>query len=449
MSMIRHAFVIDDDRAMRGALEDLLTSAGWKVTLFAGIDKAARALPSDPPDVILSDMRMPGGSGLDLLESLRDAPSAVPPVILISAHGDIPLAVEAMQAGAYSFLEKPFDPRRLLTVLDHAADQARLGRDNARLRARLARLGGLDRLLVGDSPTIRDLRREVLDLADAPLPVMVLGETGTGKDLVARALHDLSDRAAGPFIALNCAALPADHFEAGIFGRVGGDSPQQGAFARADGGTLFLDEVTACPIDLQPKLLRALDTQEVTPVGSDSPRRVDIRILSASNEALDRAVAENRLREDLMFRLNAVELHLPPLRERGDDIVLLFTRFMAEQAEVLGSDMPELTPEDIAAMLAHDWPGNVRELRNVAARTVLARRRAAVPVADILSPGGDLGDMPATLREAVAAFERQMIARALRAEGGRMDAVADALGIGRRTLNEKIVKLGLHKDELL
>ncbi|VAW18128.1 C4-dicarboxylate transport transcriptional regulatory protein DctD [hydrothermal vent metagenome] len=436
--------VVDDDREMRNSLSHLLTRANWQVeTLGRGEDVAAR-LREFRPEVVLSDVRMPGMSGLELLSSLGH--EDVPPIVLISAHGDIPTAVKAMQDGAYSFLEKPFDPNRLLTVLVHAAQQFRQQMETGRLKARLANLSGLDRILLGECPSIVALRQEVFDLANSDAPVMVEGETGTGKELVARALHDLSAHAGGPFVAINCASIPLEHFEAFMFGTAGG---VRGVLASADSGTLFLDEVAACPLPLQAKLLRAIETQEFTMLGASGPTKVKMRLVSASNEHLDTAIEQGRFRQDLFFRLNTLELTLPPLRERREDIVLLYAHFLSQQAELYEISAPEPSAEDIAALMSHDWPGNVRELRHVAERRILAARRGSGSVAAAIRRDDDLDEVPETLRLAIAAFEKQLISQAIRTHLGRMDAVAEALGIGRRTLNEKIVKLGLNKAELL
>ncbi len=440
--------VADDDREMRESLTHLLDKAGWQVeAVSSGAEAVARA-PGLLPDVVLSDVRMPGMGGLELLENLQSASPEEPgiPVVLISAHGDIPMAVRAMQQGAYSFIEKPFDPRRLLSVLRHAAEQFRQGLQTRRLRARLSDLSGLDRIFLGETPAIRALREEIIDLGDSDVPVMLLGETGTGKELVARALHDLGPRAGGPFVAVNCAAIPLENFESFMFGVAGG---ARGMLARAETGTLFLDEIGTCPPEIQAKLLRAIETKEFNRAGSDRPVRVDFRVLSASNEQLDQAVNEERFRQDLFFRLNNVVLQLPPLRERREDITLLYTHFLSQQAAVYEIVAPELTAEDTAALLSHDWPGNVRELRHVAERRILAARRGRGSVAEAIMQDGEPDEVPETLRGAVAVFEKNLIAQAIRANGGRMDAVAEALGIGRRTLNEKIVKLGLNKADLI
>lgn len=436
------AIVIDDDRDMRASLSSLLDASGWQCRSLSRAEDLIKIEAEFEPQVVLSDVRMPGMAGTDLLEGRSDE---APPIVLISAHGDIPMAVDAMQRGAYSFLEKPFDPRRLMNILQHAADQFLLRRNTERLRSRLANLSGLDRLLIGESDATARLREDILDLADTEANVLILGETGTGKGLVARALHDLSPRSGGPFVVVNCAAIPVDRVEATLFGEAG---RVHGMIAAADGGTLFLDEIGACPIEIQIKLLRAIEAREVQPIGSDTVTVVDFRTLAATNEDLTTAVAQARFREDLLFRLNTFVTSIQPLRGRSDDILLLFQHFLGEASRTMETVPPEVTSEDISALLAHTWPGNVRELRHVAERRVLAARRGRGSVAEALQQD-DATDVPDTLREAVATFERQLIGKAITAHQGRMDAVAEALGIGRRTLNEKIVKLGLNKDDFL
>ena len=440
-----HAFVIDDDREMRASLLHLCERAGLRASTFSDASVALAKLTEDPPDVILSDVRMPRMSGLDLLTALGALDDA-PPLVLISAHGDIPMAVKAMQDGAYSFLEKPYDPRGLLSIMTRAAQSHRLRAETRRLRAALGERAGLDRVLLGKSPRIAALRDDVFDIAHAEGGVLITGETGTGKELVARALHNLGPRKDGPFVAVNCANIDPDRFDEQVFGRAGGSL---GLVRSADAGTLFLDEVGACPLPAQAQLLRVIETGELRPLGSDDPVRTSLRIIAATNEDLSAGVTDGTFRSDLLFRLNAFELALPPLRDRGEDVVLLFDTFVAELSQTYEIAAPELTAEDAATLLAHDWPGNVRELRHAAERRALAARRGGGSVALALRLGDDIDDVPATLREAVAAFERTLIAKAIRAHSGRMDAVAEALGIGRRTLNEKIVKLGLDKSRLI
>ncbi|VAW21074.1 C4-dicarboxylate transport transcriptional regulatory protein DctD [hydrothermal vent metagenome] len=460
--------VADDDSEMRDSLAHLLGKTNWEVETVAGGEQAISRFDQIMPDVVLSDVRMPGMSGLELLQNLHKGIGEAQkvPVVLISAHGDIPMAVAAMQQGAYSFIEKPFDPNRLLSVLKHAASQHRQGLQTQRLRARLLNLSGLDRILLGETDAIKAMREDIMDLGESESPVMLLGETGTGKELVARALHDLGPRAGGPFVALNCAAIPLEHFETTMFGSVDGEhgalargtlargplargTLARGTLANVDTGTLFLDEIGTCPPQIQAKLLRVIETQEFSVVGSSKSTSVNFRVVSASNEQLDQAVEEGRFRRDLFYRLNNVVLQLPPLRERREDITLLYAHFLEQQAAVYEIVAPQTSADDLAALLSHDWPGNVRELRHVAERRILAARRGRGSVAEAIQPDMEIDGVPETLRGAIAAFERQLISGAIKTHQGRMDAVAEALGIGRRTLNEKIVKLGLKKDELL
>jgi len=423
--------VIDDDRLMRSSLVDLFEAVGWTVKSLARATDAQRWVSQFQPDVILSDVRMPEMSGIELLQSLNGAP----PVVLISAHGDIPMAVEAMNLGAYSFVEKPYDPKRLISILSHAADQHQMRESNQRLKDRLQQLSGLDQVILGQTPEMVRLRDMIAMLAGNDAAVLLHGETGTGKELVARALHDISARCDGPYIAINAAQLSAD---------------QLPLVARsADGGTLFLDEICACPLELQPLLLRLIDTQEILDTDQGAPEKMNIRVVSATNEDTDLAMKDGRLRADLLYRLDGVGLHLPPLRTRHDDVALLVLRFMQQFAAQLGCDAPDLSDADLADLMAHDWPGNVRELRNVAQRRVMMAQYGFGAMPDAISGVSIDRFERSGLRAGVAAFERQMIGKAIATHEGRMEDVAAALGIGRRTLNEKIVKLGLDKSALL
>ncbi|PSL17418.1 sigma-54-dependent transcriptional regulator [Shimia abyssi] len=417
--------IADDDKAMRQSLSALMEAAGWIANVVPRAEIALERMGEFAPDVILSDVRMPGMSGLELLAALET--ESAPPLVLISAHGDIPMAVQAMQDGAYSFVEKPYDPRRLLSILGHAADQSRMRVSNARLKHRLFQLSGLDRVLVGQTSAVEALRQDILDFAGITAPVLIEGETGTGKELVARALHDLSGRADAPFLALNCATLVAETFD-----------PE--TLAQATGGTVFLDEVGSCPLPVQAQLLRVIEQ------GLDG---ADLRFVAATNADIEASVLDGSLRQDFVFRLNTLMLNLPPLRQRRDDLTLLAAHFLSDFARVYEVDPPELNQDDLAALMAHSWPGNVRELRNACERRVLMARRGGGSMTAALRGEAQVSEVPDTLREAVAAFEREIIGKAIRAHEGRMDAVADALGIGRRTLNEKIVKLGLDKAALL
>ncbi|SCZ68849.1 two-component system, NtrC family, C4-dicarboxylate transport response regulator DctD [Epibacterium ulvae] len=436
--------VVEDDKSMRLSLMELLEAANWHVDTVARAELALDRLTKAQPDVILSDIRMPGMSGIDLLHQLQG--TGAPPIVLISAHGDIPTAVQAMQDGAYSYLEKPYDPRRLLSVLSHAAEQHRMQHQNQRLKERLTQLAGLDRTLLGQSKQIMRLRDDILDLAQVQTSVLIQGETGTGKELVARALHDLGPNSDGPFVAVNCAVLSAERFEQEMFGTV--DDPS-GYILSAIGGTVFLDEICACPLPAQAKLLRVLEDKQVLPVGADTPIAANFRVISATNQDIIVATSAGQFRADLLYRINTMALTLPPLRGRRDDLMLLCIEFMQQLAQVYEIAPPVLTPDDLTQLMMHEWPGNVRELRNVIERRILAARRGGGSMEQALQADPLPQDVPETLREAVASFERELISKAIRTHQGRMDAAAEALGIGRRTLNEKIVKLGLNKDALL
>lgn len=436
--------VVDDDAEVRTSLTHLLERGGYEVSVVSDGQKALAALETSQPDVVLCDVRMPGMDGLEFQTKAASVTRA--PVVLFSAHADIPMAVEAIQNGAYNFLEKPFDPRRLLRLLENAVRMKQLRDTAARLEERLTSVTNLEQVLIGGSARIRTIRRTIFDYAGAQANVLVFGSTGTGKELVARALHDLGPGPGAPFVAVNCAVIPPERFEETVFGSAVGAA---GFMQRADGGTLFLDELTSMPIDTQAKFLRAVETRLCEPVGGSKAVEVDLRVISAMSEEPDAAVGSGSLRKDLLFRLNTLMIELPSLAERGDDVFLLFRHYLHRLSALYDIEAPELSNADVSALLAHDWPGNVRELQNVAERRVLAAKRGGGSVGEAIRGDADPGQMPATLREAVAAFEREIIGKALQAHGGRMDDAAEALGIGRRTLNEKIVKLGVDKTRLL
>jgi len=446
-------YLVDDDAEMRNSLKHYLGKAGCRVEEFAGAESALAALEHTQPEVIITDLRMPGLSGIALLKAVRTSYPTLP-VVIISAHGDIPMTVEAMKSGAYNFVEKPFEPNRLLTIIKNAAGSYRLLGDNNRLRARLTELSGLDRVLLGESDPIRRIKSEIVEIADTDASVLIVGETGTGKEVIARALHDLSARSAGPFVALNCAAIAENLFESAMFGHsvgafTGADRPQSGYFQEAHNGTLFLDEVRSCSPEHQSKLLRAIECKEVTPVGKTKPEKVNLRIVSATNENLESAISEGQFRSDLFFRLNTIELVIPPLRERVDDIPILYTHFLKLHAESYAIPAPVIAPSDLSTLVAHDWPGNVRELNHIAERHLLFARRGKGTLQDAMKSSGGTPGQNNTLKDAMNAHEKLLIENTLRTSQGRMDAAAAALGIGRRTLNEKLVKLGIDRTAFL
>ncbi|MVV50740.1 sigma-54-dependent Fis family transcriptional regulator [Pseudomonas sp. PB120] len=441
--MLNSVMVVDDESSIRSAVEQWLNLSGFDVQLFSRADECLAQLPKHFPGVILSDVRMPGMTGLELLAEVQRRDADLP-VILLTGHGDVPMAVDAMRDGAYDFLEKPFSPETLLGSLRRALEKRQLVLENRALHEQADNRSKLDATLLGVSRGLQTLRRQVLDLAALPVNVLIRGETGSGKELVARCLHDFGPRADKPFVALNCAAIPEQLFEAELFGHesgafTGAQGKRIGKLEYADGGTLFLDEIESMPLAQQVKLLRVLQEQKLERLGSNLSIRVDLRIIAATKpDLLDEARA-GRFREDLAYRLNVAELRLPPLRERREDIPLLFEAFAQQAAERLGRTFPPLTGPQLSHLLSHDWPGNVRELANVAERQVLGLGEPA-PV------GADPGQSLAAQQEA---FEAHCLRAALTRHKGDVKAVLEELQLPRRTFNEKMQRHGLSREMFL
>ena len=438
--MLNSVMVVDDESSIRSAVEQWLSLSGFEVQLFSRADDCLAQLPKHFPGVILSDVRMPGLSGLDLLAEVQRRDADLP-VILLTGHGDVPMAVDAMREGAYDFLEKPFSPQTLLASLRRALDKRRLVLENRALHEQADNRAKLDATLLGVSRGMQTLRRQVLDLAALPVNVVIRGETGSGKELVARCLHDFGPRADKPFVALNCAAIPEQLFEAELFGHesgafTGAQGKRIGKLEYADGGTLFLDEIESMPLAQQVKLLRVLQEQKLERLGSNQSIHVDLRIIAATKpDLLDEARA-GRFREDLAYRLNVAELRLPPLRDRREDIPLLFESFAQQAAQRLDRTLPPLTGPQLTHLLSHDWPGNVRELANVAERQVLGL--------DEPEPAGiDPGKSLAAQQEA---FEAHCLRAALTRHRGDVKAVLEELQLPRRTFNEKLQRHGLTRE---
>lgn len=441
--------LIDDDAAIRQAARQWLELAGFAVTCFARAEPALERLGPDFPGVAVCDLRMPGLDGMDLLRQLtrRDADL---PVVMITGHGDVPAAVEAMRAGAYDFLEKPFEPEALVDTLRRAAEKRRLVSENRTLRAALAAGEGIEGRLLGNGPEMIELRRDIGDLAALSADVLICGETGTGKELVARCLHDFGPRKEAPFVAINCGAVPETIFESEVFGHEAGAftgalTARVGKFEFADGGTVFLDEVESLPLALQVKLLRFLQERCVEPLGSNRPRPVDVRVVAATKTELRALADQGKFRPDLYYRLNVAELHLPPLRARGDDASALFSHFLIEAAARLRLPPPTLSSADLAALRGHDWPGNVRELRNCAERFLIGATRGR-GLSEWL-PGAVPDAAPAGLAARLQAYERAVIVAALQRHRGAIKAVLDELDLPRRTLNEKMQRHGIDRRD--
>ena len=438
--------LVDDDPHLRQALSQTLDLAGLKVVALADAQGLAERIEADWPGVVVSDIRMPGIDGLQLLEQLHGRDSELP-VLLITGHGDVPLAVQAMRAGAYDFLEKPFATDALLDSVRRALALRRLVLDNRSLRLALSDRQQLATRLVGHSPSMLRLREQIGALAGTRADVLILGETGAGKEVVARALHDLSSRRDGPFVAINAGALAESVVESELFGHepgafTGAQKRRIGKFEFANGGTLFLDEIESMSLDVQVKLLRMLQERVVERLGGNQLIPLDIRIIAATKEDLRQTADQGRFRADLYYRLNVAPLRIPPLRDRGDDILVLFQHF-ADAASQRHSLAPHaLLPAQRAMLLRHTWPGNVRELQNAAERFALGLELALdgqLPAAAAAAPSVLSGN----LSEQVEQFERSLIAAELAQPHSSMRSLAEALGIPRKTLHDKLRKHGL------
>lgn len=441
--MLNSVMVVDDEASIRTAVEQWLSLSGFSVQLFSRAEDCLQQLPGHFPGVILSDVRMPGMDGLQLLERLQ-ASDADLPVILLTGHGDVPMAVEAMRNGAYDFLEKPFSPEALLGSLRRALEKRQLVLENRRLHEQADLKVRLEANLLGVSQGMQQLRKQVLDLASLPVNVLIRGETGSGKEQVARCLHDFGPRAGKPFVALNCAAIPEQLFEAELFGHesgafTGAQGKRIGKLEYANGGTVFLDEIESMPLAQQAKLLRVLQEQKLERLGANQSISVDLRIIAATKPDLLEEARAGRFREDLAYRLNVAELRLAPLRDRREDIPLLFNHFARLAAERVGRSAPLLSGAHLGKLLGHDWPGNVRELANAAERHALGLGEpAAAPI--------EAGQSLAAQQEA---FEAQCLRAALSRHKGEIKAVMEELQLPRRTLNEKMQRHGLLREDFL
>ncbi|MEM9429612.1 MAG: sigma-54 dependent transcriptional regulator [Pseudomonadota bacterium] len=441
--------IVDDEADMRGSIAQWLNLSGCDAEAFGGAEALLKDLNADYPGVIVSDIRMPGMDGMALLRRLHSVDPGLP-VILITGHGDVALAVDAMRLGAYDFIEKPFDPERLADLVKRAATQRRLALDNRNLRRELSDGTLLLRRLAGTSQVIEKLRETILDIAQADAHVLISGETGTGKNLIAHALHACGPRKGKAFVHMNCASLDEEALSEQLFGPAT-DPTLPPAIERAHGGTLSLENVEALPETLQARLATELDREAVADT-SLAPRNV--RVIAISTQITSMNHTPDGFREDLFFRLAALQVKTPPLRERGEDILMLFNRFCSRFAEDYGCEPPEVTAEEAAQLIQSRWPGNIRQLMNVAERAVLQKRRGEEGIANLLSdqePGPTLPTVTAEkpLREHVEAFEKMLIDSALRRNRGAVSSVMAELALPRRTLNEKMAKYGLVRAEYL
>jgi len=452
---VAHILVVDDEQSMQEFLEILLQREGHDVVRCGSASEALIALENNDFDLLISDIRMPGISGLELLERARElAPETL--VVLITAHGSTESAVEAMKHGAYDYLTKPCSVDEIRLVVEKALEKQNLSCENQRLRRQLQEHTSLP-ALKGKSACMEEVFQLVHQVAPSRTNILVTGESGTGKELIARSIHALSERREEAFVTVNCGAIPENLLESELFGHVKGSftgavSNKLGLFEVAHGGTLFLDEVGEMPLSLQVKVLRAIQDRTFKRVGGTSDIRVDVRIVSATNRVLEEEIHAGRFREDLFYRLNVIEVKLPPLRERADDIAQLIQHFLRKNAAELGRNVPKIAPPALEALERYPYPGNVRELENLIERAVtlaqgdsitlsylpeavLARQEAAPP-ARVPEEGVDLDAL-------LARYEGGLLRDALEKAGGVKKRAAGLLGISFRSFRYRLEKLGL------
>ncbi|WBU54112.1 sigma-54 dependent transcriptional regulator [Paracoccus sp. SCSIO 75233] len=432
--------VVDDEPDMRESISQWLVLSGFNTVTFASAEDALKEIGPDWPGVVITDIRMPGMDGIAFLKRLMNIDSALP-VIMITGHGDVPMAVEAMRIGAMDFMEKPFKPDRMTELAKKATHARRMTLDNRAIRRDLSEGQQVMSKLVGQSAAMERLREDILDLGQADGHVLIDGETGVGKTLVAHALHAVGPRAGKKFVPIACAAFDAEQLGARLFGPLEDGLP---AVEEARGGTLCLEDIEALPDALQARLLGFI---------SEQGNPAETRIIAISNARGGGHKPEDSLRPDLFYRLSALQITVPPLRSRGEDILALFTRMTEEFADEYGCDPPQVNAQEAAQLLQAPWPGNVRQLINVAERAVLQNRRGSGSITSLLMAEGDEEQPQATttegkpLKEYVESFEKMLIDNTMRRHKGSIAAVMDELCLPRRTLNEKMAKYGLQRGD--
>jgi two-component system, NtrC family, C4-dicarboxylate transport response regulator DctD len=439
--------LVDDDKDLRRATAQTLELAGFAVQAFGRAREALAALPPDFIGVVVSDIRMPEMDGLQLFAEVTARDPELP-VILITGHGDIPMAVQAIQNGVYDFIAKPFPADYLARTIARAQEKRALVLENRRLR-RLADAVDDDMPMLGNTPAITRLRQTLRQIADTDVDVLVTGETGTGKEVVANLLHQWGHRKRGNFVALNCGALPESVIESELFGHeagafTGAQKKRIGRIEHADHGTLFLDEIESIPLSTQVKLLRVLEGRVVTPLGTNEVRPVDFRVVAAAKEDLALSSREGKFREDLFYRLNVVSISIPPLRERRDDIPLLFTYFAGRAARRFRKEVPSIRQAYMQALQARAWPGNVRELSHVAERFVLGLDEEAERTGEAVPEAAN-----ETLSTRMDRLEADIIRQTLERCNGDVRATIEQLGIARKTFYDKLSRHGISRADYI
>ena len=441
--------IVDDDEYLLASLQNLLTFKKYSVDLASNPIEAKELFHEHDYDIVLLDVKMPGISGMELLnEFLSEKPSVS--IIMISGESTISIAVDALKRGAFDFVEKPIDPKRLLNSIRNALDRQKLFSEKNRLISALKERYQM----VGQSPAMQTIFETIEQVADLPAKVLITGESGTGKELVARALHFSSKRSSGPFVKINCAAIPKDLMENELFGHkkgayTGAMSEQPGKIQAADGGTLFLDEIGDMDLMLQAKLLHVIQDKEFIMLGASNSVKVDVRIIAATNQNLEQRIKEGRFRRDLFHRLNVVQIHIPPLRKRKEDIEPMANRFLHEFAEMYNKRVLEFTPAAIQVLMDYHWPGNVRELKNAVEKMVIfskSERIGEIEARKMLRSGQQNFQTTQglnSLKEQMAAMEREFILQAIAEANGNLTKAAEALGITRSALFKKKRKLGI------
>jgi DNA-binding NtrC family response regulator len=443
--MIPKVMVVDDTEGIRDLLSAILEREGYAVILKSSAADLAAAFSQTQPDIILLDLVLPDGNGLELLPQIKKQwPDTE--VIVLTGHATFDAAVEATKRGAYHFQNKPFDTKTLLLSVERALEHKRLNEEARSLRTALAAMSG-GAAPIFQSPSMKTVVRDLEKVAPSDVAILITGESGTGKEVIADLIHALSPRCKGPLIKINCAALPRELIESELFGSVkgaftGASADREGLFKQAEGGTLLLDEISEMPVDTQSKLLRVLQEKEVRPVGGRTSYKSDCRVIAATNRQIDEAIKMGKLREDLYYRICAITVHLPPLRERREDILPLANAFLKRYGSQAGREMSGFTPPAADALHAFDWPGNVRQLQNEIQRAVLMCEGSAVDLRDLsITAVMSQRDNPdLTLMEAM---ERNAIIQMLKETGGNKLETAKRLGIGRQTLYNKIKVYGI------
>jgi len=441
--------IIDDDASLRRVLEYNLQQAGYDVTAASSGEEGLHLFTEVSPALVITDMKMPGMDGMQVLKSIKER-SAETLVIIITAFGTVDIAVEAMKGGAYDYITKPFNRDALRLTVDKALQFTRLSAENRRLKNELADRDDF-RTIVGSSPQMEKVFATVRKVADSEASVFITGESGTGKELVARSIHSQSGRRNGPFVAINCAAIPRDLLESELFGHVkgaftGAIRDKDGKFQRAEGGTLFLDEIGDMPLELQPKLLRALQERMIEPLGGAKPQKLDVRVVTATNLDMDKALTAGDFREDLFYRLSVIPIHLPPLRERRDDIPLLLKYFCTKH----GCEQVTFDSSAMTTLTAYPWPGNVRELENMVERLLIMRNGDTITLDDLPDKIG-ARHIPSTTAVinlpddgySLEQLEREAVHEALERNGWNQTAAARFLRIPRHTLIYRMEKYGI------